>query len=61
MIINYFELLTDETAVYYENLDIYTIDIKGHKKIIINTHGNESKKISVLLSIAANGNKLPPF
>ena len=51
----------DETAVYYENPDIYTIDIKGHKEIIINTDGNESKKISVLLSIAVNGNKLPPF
>ena len=51
----------DETAVYYENPDIYTIDIKGHKEIIINTDGNESKKISVLLSIAANGNRLPPF
>ena len=51
----------DETAIYYENPDNYTIDIKGHKEIIINTDGNESKKISVLLSIAANGNKLPPF
>ena len=51
----------DETAVYYENPDTYTIDIKGHKEIIINTDDNVSKKISVLLSIAGDGNKLPPF
>lgn len=38
----------DETTVYYENPDIYTVDIKGHKEIIINTDGKESKKIWIL-------------
>lgn len=51
----------DETSVYYENPDTITVDINGHKEIILNTEGNENKKISVLLSIAGDGTKLPPL
>ena len=33
----------DKTEIYYENPETYTVDIKGHKEIIIK-NGNESKK-----------------
>lgn len=51
----------DETAVYYEEPETKTIDICGNKEIIINTDGSESKRVSVLLTIVANGSKLNPF
>ena len=51
----------DETAIYFENPSTKTIDVKGLKEIIINTDGNEDKKISALLSITVDGRKLPPF
>ena len=51
----------DETALYMKNPTTKTNDIKGNKKIIINTQGNEDKKITDLLTIAANGTKFPPF
>ena len=51
----------DETAVYYEEPEMKTIDICGNKEIIINTDGSESKRVSVLLTIIANGSKLNPF
>ena len=59
MITNYINC--DETAIYFENPSTKTIDVKGLKEIIINTDGNEDKKISALLSITADGRKLPPF
>lgn len=51
----------DETCIFYENPSTNTIDIKGNKEVIINTEGNEDKKISVLLTIAGDGTKLPPY
>ena len=41
--------------------DTCTIDIKGHKEIIINTKGNEKKRITVLLTICGDGSILSPF
>ena len=35
----------DETCLYLEMYDTCTIDIKGHKEIIINTKGNEKKEL----------------
>lgn len=51
----------EETAIYFENPSTKTIDVKGLKEIIINIDGKEDKKISALLSITADGRKLPPF
>ena len=45
----------DETALYLENPSTKTIDIKGNKKIIVNTESNEDKKITALLTISADG------
>ena len=51
----------DETAIYFENPSIKTIDVKSLKGIIINKNENEDKKISALLTIAGEGNKLTLF
>ena len=39
--------------------DTTTIDIIGNKEVIIDTKGNEKKRISVLLTIVGDGSKLP--
>ena len=51
----------DEIPLYLEMFDTCTIDIKGHKEIIINTKNNEEKRITVLLTICGDGSKLSPF
>ena len=51
----------DETAVYFEMPEKKTIELKGTKKVEINTFGHDKERISVLLAIAGNGNKLPPL
>lgn len=38
-----------------------TIAKKGGKSIIIRTQNQEKCRVSVILKITANGNKLPPF
>ena len=40
-------------------IDTTTIDIMGNKEVIIDTKGNEKKRISVLLTIFGDGSKLP--
>lgn len=49
----------DETPIYFEMPDTTTIDIMGNKEVIIDTKGNEKKRISVLLTIVGDGSKLP--
>ena len=51
----------DETPIFLEMPDTTTIDIKGHKEIIIDTNGNEKKRITVLLTVAGDGTKLEPI
>lgn len=48
----------DETAVYLE-IPEKRIELKGTKNVEINTFGHDKERISVLLAIAGNGNKLP--
>jgi len=51
----------DETVIYFENPATQTIDINGKKEVIIDSNGNENKRISVLLSICGDGTKIAPF
>ena len=44
-----------------DNPYIYTLAKKGAKIINIHTNGKEKNRISCILTIAANGNKLSPF
>lgn len=51
----------DETLIFLEMPETKTIDVTGNKGVIISTHGNEKKRISVLLSITGDGKKLEPY
>ena len=51
----------DETPVYMEMIRPTTIAKKRLKSIIINTNGPEKHRISALLSIIRDGNKLLPL
>jgi hypothetical protein len=51
----------DETPVYMEMIGPTTITKKGLKSITINTNGSEKQRISAVLSIIGDGNKLPPL
>ena len=51
----------DETPIFF-NMNINGIvERKGNKNIIVKTQNQENMKISVILCILANGQKLPPF
>ena len=51
----------DETPIFFENPDTKTVDIKGNKEVIINTDGNENRRISVVLTVCSDGSKLSPY
>ncbi len=51
----------DETPVYYESPNTRMIETKGINEVIIDTEGNENKRINMLLSVCGDGSKLAPF
>ena len=51
----------DETPIFFNMTPAKTIAKQGGKSIIIRTQNQEKCRVSVLLTIAADGNKLPPF
>ena len=51
----------DESPIYLEMPPKKTIEIKGSKNVDIYTFGKEKQRITCVLSIAANGTKLPPL
>lgn len=51
----------DQTPVYFEMPECSTITEKGAKSVSILTGGNEKQRCTVMLSVTADGNKLPPF
>ena len=51
----------DETPVYLDSPYNYCIAKKGTQTITIKTLGRETARLTVLLTIAANGTKLKPF
>ena len=51
----------DETPIYMDMPETKTIDFKGKKGIDIYTFGADKVRISAILSIVGNGNKLPPI
>jgi hypothetical protein len=56
-------LTMDETAVFFDAVSSYSIDVKGHKRghgVRIRTTGNEKSRVTVILCCDAAGNKLPP-
>ena len=51
----------DETPVYLDMFSDTTIDFVGAENVSIVTTGREKYRLTVLLSICANGWKLPPL
>ena len=51
----------DETPITLDNPCTFILAKKGEKIINIHNNGKEKNRISCILTIAANGNKLIPF
>ena len=51
----------DETPIYFEIPEQTIIELKGTKNVKISTFGNNKSRVSVILSIAGNGEKLAPM
>ena len=63
LIFDKYELIgnVDETAIYYENIYNTAIERIGGKNVSVRTFGKDKLRISAVLSILANGLKLPPL
>ncbi len=51
----------DQTPVYFESIGNYSIDFRGRKTINVITNGKEKQRITVALTVLADGKKLPPL
>jgi hypothetical protein len=51
----------DETAIFFDMPRSFTVNFKGEKQVAMKTTGYEKLRVTVLLCITANGNKLPPY
>ena len=51
----------DETPIYFELISKNTIAPIRAKSVNIRTNGGEKTRIIVILTIGADGRKLPPF
>jgi hypothetical protein len=51
----------DETPVFFDMPANTTIDTKSSKSVLVKTTGLEKLRISVMLSVLADGRKLTPF
>ena len=51
----------DETPVYMDMLPRNTVNMKGQKQVIIKSTGHEKSRYTVVLTVMADGTKLPPM
>lgn len=51
----------DQTPVFFDMPSNLTVNKKGEKSIIIKTTGNERARLTVMLCVTGDGNKLPPY
>ncbi|CAF1139002.1 unnamed protein product, partial [Brachionus calyciflorus] len=49
----------DETAIYLDSPENYTYDVRGTKRVVSTTSGNEHTRLSIAFCASANGTKLP--
>lgn len=54
-------LLMDETAIYFEDARMHTVDIKGRHHVVIKSTGFASMRITAVISVWANGRKAVPL
>ena len=50
----------DEPPVSFDILANYSVDVKGTKRVLVNTTGHGKCRFTVVLSCMADGTKLPP-
>ena len=53
-------ILMDETACYFEDPRLHTVDMTGAKHVVVKSTGFASMRITVVLAVSASGHKLPP-
>jgi transposase-like protein len=51
----------DQTAVYFEMKSSTTVHKKGERTVSVRDSASNSKRATVVLAVAADGTKLPPF
>jgi hypothetical protein len=51
----------DEIPVFFDMSANTTVDTKGSKSVLVKTTGHENLRITVMLSVLADGRKLTPF
>jgi hypothetical protein len=51
----------DETPVYFDMVRSLTIENRGAKSVQIRTTGNEKNRFTCVLTVLADGTKLPPI
>jgi hypothetical protein len=51
----------DETPMFFDMPANTTVDTKGSKSVLVKTTGHEKLRITVMLSVLADGRKLTPF
>jgi hypothetical protein len=51
----------DETPIFFNMPANTTVDTKGSKSVLDKTKGHEKLRITVMLSVLADGRKLTPF
>jgi hypothetical protein len=51
----------DQTSVYFNMLSNVTTEEKGTKIVLIRGKGNKKTRITIMLSVFADGHKLPPY
>jgi hypothetical protein len=51
----------DETGIWFEMPPKRVLDVRGRKGVRVLTAGQEKQRITVVLGILANGDKLPPM
>lgn len=54
-------ILMDETAVYFEDCRMHTVDEVGAHHVVLRSIGFSSMRITVILAVTASGRKLPPL
>jgi hypothetical protein len=56
-----YTILVDETAMYFEDPRLITVDSKGNRHVVLKSTGFASMRITCVLAVTASGKKLPPL
>lgn len=51
----------DQTPVWFDCPENYTVELKGKKSVAVRTTGAERQRCTVMLCVTADGRKLPPY